>query len=1301
MPDPPPASEPTGEADLSERADAIEAMVAALATLYPGIDPAGAEADAEVIADALWLAALGARARGPDGQDTAQVPLDHPRGQVNPSSDQLPRVGQPDRAAISTRAGGELYQPFQAPEGMPGTPGRAILIPAGRSLPRRLELARSLRPFQRPWTAGRPTRLDIAATVDGFAHSRELMPVFGSATERWFELILVVDGCASMAVWRDTARELRQVLERTGAFRKINSWQLDGSAAGIRLRGSGGRPLNPDQVKSSGRRRVVVVLSDCTATWWRDGRAWGLLRDWARAVPTALVNPLPPKLWRYMGLDLPAVRVSPSLTPGQPNTSLRFHRPPMLGRSGQGTDWIPLPALALTPRGLGLWARMFMRADDRGCDAVLIPPRQLLEGSTRGGQAGDSSAQGSPAPQDDPGDWDVVIAFLHHASPLAARIAAVATLLDTDTIDLSVLRLISQQLVPEYAVPDLAEVVVSGLFTVTAENADQVVLTMKPGVRPRLRRLLGAREYWRMREAVSRHIAASPAAATGTTAILRDPQGDLTVPVGTVAFADSAAPRHRRGTVTDLRAPGSRAILIGASAYESRTLADLPAVADSVEGLRMALIERCGMNRESISFLLNPVGAGEVWPVLDRAAGSTQGVLMVYYAGHGLVGSGGELYLAVGRTDPADGRRQYTAIPYDRIRRLMLDSTAQATIVILDCCFSGLAQIPDDAVKRLPSMPAGMEGSVVISSSAREEYALAQPGERYTAFTGNLLTLLAEGAPDGPPELRLRDVYRLLDSRLSDSGLPRPQWQSSGTADNIVLTTNSAWRARQASDMVAPPVARAEGLVLAGERGVPDESRSGAPALRLSGSLPERAPAGRRVSLIAQVKVVAPPGGSALRAPLNISPGGRVVSIIVTAPGLISLGELEQDVHVAAGRDSDPVRFSFRTGRAGLHRVMVRAFDAGTFLAEMSLEISVEVGAPLQEGLPRSTVLDGLAAEPGEVTLQVSRADDGRYSFQLIGEALYPVALARRLAGDPAWIVQSLAQELRAMGGSEAPYASPALVRNRLRNLGAQLWADVVPEAIRRQFWEQADRIRMFTVASDVDTVPWELMYPIDGDNDNGFLVEQFPVIRRVYGQGRPRHLGLSRAAYVIPPGGPADAMDEVQAIRNRLGPGVRDEVFSRLDELVRLLNDAPSVLHFACHSGSAEGTGSAISLDGGPLRPSDVAVAVQGRRMAAASPLVFLSACRAADEAPRLIETMAWAKQFMGAGAGAFVGSLWPVRSSSAKAFAGAFYHTLVAEGEPLGIASLRARMAIAEDVGDPAWLAYTVYGNPSATIR
>jgi len=41
-----------------------------------------------------------------------------------------------------------------------------------------------------------------------------------------------------------------------------------------------------------------------------------------------------------------------------------------------------------------------------------------------------------------------------------------------------------------------------------------------------------------------------------------------------------------------------------------------------------------------------------------------------------------------------------------------------------------------------------------------------------------------------------------------------------------------------------------------------------------------------------------------------------------------------------------------------------------------------------------------------------------------------------------------------------------------------------------------------------------------------------------------------------------------------------------------------------------------------------------------------------------------------------------------------------MISDGMSLGAASLRARQEISGDPGDPTWLAYTVYGNPSAAV-
>jgi CHAT domain-containing protein len=152
-----------------------------------------------------------------------------------------------------------------------------------------------------------------------------------------------------------------------------------------------------------------------------------------------------------------------------------------------------------------------------------------------------------------------------------------------------------------------------------------------------------------------------------------------------------------------------------------------------------------------------------------------------------------------------------------------------------------------------------------------------------------------------------------------------------------------------------------------------------------------------------------------------------------------------------------------------------------------------------------------------------------------------------------------------------------------------------------------------------------------------------------------------------------------------------------------RLMRDSslPGILHFACHNTFSNEAGSSITLDGGPWKPSDLAEAVARTTLATRRPLVFLNACRSAGEVAWFSRMNSWATNFVEAGAGAFIGSLWAVRSSAARNFAEAFYKQFVQEGQPLGTSSLLARQAVSHDGGDPTWLAYSVYGNPAAVIN
>ncbi|WP_063804121.1 CHAT domain-containing protein [Streptomyces bungoensis] len=475
--------------------------------------------------------------------------------------------------------------------------------------------------------------------------------------------------------------------------------------------------------------------------------------------------------------------------------------------------------------------------------------------------------------------------------------------------------------------------------------------------------------------------------------------------------------------------------------------------------------------------------------------------------------------------------------------------------------------------------------------------------------------------------------------------------------------------------------------------------------LHLVAELAEQTSPGRVVPLQVRIVQSGTDGRGGRLRPFAIPSGGARVLVTLHSPGLIVLDELQQELHVMPGRDSDVLLFRLKAPAPGLHRVTVRAFRGGTFLGEVTCQTSVEHGSVTRDGHPRDAPLPSMAFDPGEVTLQVLRDEAaGSFSFQLISERCYAPETFRFRAGDPRRATEQIYAELRnaaraaATDGNEE-YARR--LRDRLRSHGVRLWASAVPEAVQRQFWAEAGRITSFTVLGEHDMVPWELLYPLnDGQEDRGFLAEWLPVVRRVFGQDRVRELGLPGVAFVVPPGSPANAGAEVASLRARLGPGVADAgVLTERAALTALIEGGHAgLLHFACHN-AFTGTGSCVTMADGPFDPIDLTSAAQLRTLRAHHPLVFFNACRSAGEIDWFGESLGWAPQFLQAGAGAFVGTLWPVRSRSALRFAEAFYDQLLTHGQSLGQASLAARRTVRDlHGGDPTWLAYAVYGSPAA---
>jgi hypothetical protein len=264
----------------------------------------------------------------------------------------------------------------------------------------------------------------------------------------------------------------------------------------------------------------------------------------------------------------------------------------------------------------------------------------------------------------------------------------------------------------------------------------------------------------------------------------------------------------------------SSVVLIGC--HEYATLEPLPAVRNNLRGLARTLTdpEVWGVWEERVTVLPQPGTDAEVLDAVREAAAVAEDTLLVYYAGHGLLDpEDGALHLALPGSRLEDSYVA-TALRYDLVRRVFLNNPASRKVLLLDCCYSGRAVTGDmgpggSTATLAPLLPQiDVAGTCVITSTSKNVAALAPPGERYTAFTGELLHTLERGVPGVGELLDMRTIYEHVWAGLRAKSRPLPERSSRNTADRICIARNRAAAAPGTVTASGEPGAAGEPLPL-------------------------------------------------------------------------------------------------------------------------------------------------------------------------------------------------------------------------------------------------------------------------------------------------------------------------------------------------------------------------------------------------------------------------------------------------------------------------------------------------------
>ena len=335
-------------------------------SLHSLIDPQG-EWDYELLLDALLLAShvpvRRQRSKRESPKEQKEVDIKKTKGQEKPQkppptqADPTP-APSPDLKRDDDVRPGDLFDPGRGlriePESIRA---RLTRVPLPSALPRARDMAEALRPLKRRTPSRREFVLDEQASVERSAEVGSKQAVLRPKRERWLDVALIIDESRSMRLWTATLADLRRLLEAHGAFRNVATWSLNCDEPQPKLYRERSLPGKRRRIRDwkelveTEGRRLILIATDLTSPGWRSGRGFELIQHWTAASPVAVIEMLPPRLWRATPLgeniaDLKSERA------GEPSAGLT------LFQSQRERKKLQFPILTLEPASFGSWAQM-------------------------------------------------------------------------------------------------------------------------------------------------------------------------------------------------------------------------------------------------------------------------------------------------------------------------------------------------------------------------------------------------------------------------------------------------------------------------------------------------------------------------------------------------------------------------------------------------------------------------------------------------------------------------------------------------------------------------------------------------------------------------------------------------------------------------------------------------------------------------------------------------------------------------------------------------------------------------------
>ena len=368
-------------------------------------------------------------------------------------------------------------------------------VPAATAIPHNRKISRALRSLNQKVPSRTVQILDEAKTITQTAEEEFCLPILKPASQRWLDVVLIIETSPSFGIWQQTIKEFKHLLWLQGAFRDVKCWYAsvnDDGKLDFRSQLSRGSRRSPKELIVPQGDRLILVVSDCVSSAWYSNTWQDWINFFGRYHPITILQMLPPSFWRRTALgQMDSVWLS-SKTPGALNHN--WNQESATPWEEETPEGFPVPIVTLDPYALEVWAKGIAGASSTQLAGVYLQILNLPQKNADHSQTSSSPEQ-------------VFEQFMSTASPTARRLAA---LLSAVPVQLPIVRLIQRSLLAKTSnAVHVAEIFFSGILRRIKDHPDpeKCLYDFEEGLRAKLNDTLSNQELVSVIDKISVYIA--------------------------------------------------------------------------------------------------------------------------------------------------------------------------------------------------------------------------------------------------------------------------------------------------------------------------------------------------------------------------------------------------------------------------------------------------------------------------------------------------------------------------------------------------------------------------------------------------------------------------------------------------------------------------------------------------------------------------------------------------------------------------------------------------------------------------